>query len=355
MNTDLSKKTAQRLLDWYDLRQRDLPWRIDRDPYRIWISEIMLQQTQVQTVIPYYEAFLERFPTVEDLAAAPLEDVLARWSGLGYYRRARFLHAAAIEVVERGGFPTSSEGLRSLPGIGAYTAAAVASQAYGEVVPVLDGNVERLLSRRLAFDGDPKKSAGRQLLGTAAADLLVPERPGDSNQAMMELGAMVCRPRNPRCDACPISHGCRALDEGDVERYPRPRQRRKTEKYELAAAVATDGDRLILFRRPASSEVMPGLWEVATVPYTDDRPTLERTLGERYGSTWRLGTEHGVVRHSITHRSLTVHVFDAEISRDYSVHGSVVSEGPEAAWVEPERRHRYPASSLLEKILGQLG
>ena len=184
---------AAALLKWYDAERRSLPWRATRDPYRIWISEIMLQQTRVQTVIPYYESFMTRFPTVEDLAAAPLEEVLALWSGLGYYRRARLMHEAAKRLAATG-FPARSSALEKLPGIGPYTAAAVASMAFGEAVPVLDGNVERVLCRRLALDRDPRRSAGRRLLLAATARLLDSKRPGDSNQALMDLGATICRP-----------------------------------------------------------------------------------------------------------------------------------------------------------------
>src|SRR4051794_9600327 len=182
-----------------------------RDPYGIWLSEVMLQQTRVEVVLPYYARFLERFPTVRHLAATPLEDVLALWSGLGYYRRARQLHAAAQRVAAAGGdFPQTLEGLRALPGIGDYTAAAVASIAFGVAAPVLDGNVERVLSRWLAVSENPKESQARRRLLAAAESLLDPRRPGDSNQALMELGATLCTPRKPKCLFCPIAGGCRA-------------------------------------------------------------------------------------------------------------------------------------------------
>ena len=218
----MHSKSVGQLLQWYDSQRRDLPWRAAKDqsadPYAVWISEIMLQQTQVQTVIPYFEAFLAKYPDVESLAATSLDEVLASWSGLGYYRRARQMHRAAGEIVALGGFPTSAAGLRELPGIGEYTAAAIASIAFGEVVPVLDGNVERVLSRCLAQAEDPKRSRPRRRLRQAAAELLDPRRPGDGNQALMELGATVCRPTSPNCPVCPLAPDCRAHAEGDPER-----------------------------------------------------------------------------------------------------------------------------------------
>lgn len=190
--------TPARLLAWYDRIRRDLPWRRTRDPWAIWVSEVMLQQTRVETAIPYFERFLIRFPDPAALAAAPIEEVLAQWSGLGYYRRARQLHGAAREVVERGGLPRSSAELERLPGIGPYTAAAIASIAFGEPVPVLDGNVVRVAARLSAEPEDPSRAAARGRLLAVAATLLEISRPGDSNQALMELGATVCLPKSPR-------------------------------------------------------------------------------------------------------------------------------------------------------------
>ncbi|HEX5757593.1 MAG TPA: A/G-specific adenine glycosylase, partial [Thermoanaerobaculia bacterium] len=237
------------LLAWYDRVRRDLPWRRTRDPYRVWISEVMLQQTRVEVVLPYYDRFLAEFPTVEALAAAPEAEVLAAWSGLGYYRRARQLHAAARRVVERGGFPDTPGGWRELPGVGDYTAAAVGSIVYGLPLPVLDGNVERLMARYLALAADPKSAAARRQLRAAAAALVDPERPGDSNQALMEVGATVCTPRRPRCPDCPLLPGCRAAAEGRPERYPPRRARRAREGRRLVVAVVEWRGQVLLVRR----------------------------------------------------------------------------------------------------------
>src|SRR5580700_4164812 len=219
----------ERLLGWFDLHKRDLPWRKDRDPYRIWLSEIMLQQTRVGAVTNHYERFLQRFPSVEKLAAAREASVLAAWSGLGYYRRARMLHAAAKQIVKehRGKFPESAEALRALPGIGRYTAAAIASIAFDHPVAVVDGNVERVLQRMHG-----KNIAGEKLW-RAAGELLSQQRPGDFNQAMMELGATVCLPRQPQCLLCPVSDLC--ATRGELQQQIKPtRQTKRHINYTLA-------------------------------------------------------------------------------------------------------------------------
>ena len=337
--------SASRLLQWYDRVRRDLPWRRTRDPYAIWVSEIMLQQTRVETVIPYYMAFLDRFPTVEDLAKAPEEDVLARWSGLGYYRRARQLHAAAKKVVELGSFPKTSSGWLELPGIGPYTSAAIASIAFGEVIPVLDGNVERFLCRRLAWAEDPKRAAVRRQLLDVAAELLDPRRPGDSNQALMELGATICRPKQPTCESCPLAEDCRGRQEGDVERFPRPRRRRPTEKVILVVAVVQEGDRILFFRRPKEAELMPGMWELPNVRQQEERSETEQALGERYGGKWTLGKKVRRVRHQITFRALTLEVHTAEVKM-----GDFVAQGLEGRWISEAERKDYGMSSIVEKV-----
>lgn len=337
-------ESARTLLAWYDSIKRDLPWRKNRDPYRIWVSEIMLQQTQVKTVVPYYERFMERFPKVEDLAAAPIEEVLARWSGLGYYRRARQLHAAAQEVAQQGEFPTTADGLQALPGIGPYTAAAVASMAFDEVVPVLDGNVERVVCRRLALDDDAKRAPVRRRLLKAAATLLDPKRPGDSNQAMMELGALVCRPQQPSCDGCPIQVGCLGRDEGP-ERFPRPRKRRAVEAVHLGVVVVARQGRVLMFRRPSSEALLAGFWELPMVPMAAPK-SMVNALAETYGGTWDVEPLPSVVRHSITHRALHL-----TLHRGTFKAGGSVAEGPEAAWVDDTNKGDFALSSMVDKIL----
>lgn len=236
----------RRLLEWYDGNRRSLPWREHRDPYRIWIAEVMLQQTQVETVIPYYERFLNRFPSVESLAMAELEDVLSVWQGLGYYQRARWLHQAARELVltREGELPTTAKELCRLPGFGLYTSRAVASIAFGEAVGVVDGNVRRVLCRLFTLP-----SPRRAYLQELADRLVDPERPGDFNQALMELGSRVCTPRRPSCTACPIRRWCRAALIGRVEAYPAPRKTRRPREERYWIGIWTHGDRWLLGHR----------------------------------------------------------------------------------------------------------
>ena len=245
------------LLDWYDRAKRELPWRGTRDPYRVWLSEIMLQQTRAEAVAPRYEAFLARFPTVEALAAADEEAVLKAWEGMGYYLRARNLRRAAMEVARRGEFPQSAKELQTLPGVGAYTAAAVASIAFDEAAPALDGNQARVLARLLAFEETVDTP---QKLRRAAAALIDRERPGDYNQALMDLGSGICTPRAPKCETCPVAAFCAARAGGDAESYPRlppPIARRDVE---VTVVLAYLNGR-VLVRRRSSRGLLAGLWE----------------------------------------------------------------------------------------------
>ena len=245
------------LLAWYDREKRELPWRGTQDPYRVWLSEIMLQQTRAEAVAPRYEAFLTRFPTVAALAAADEEAVLKAWEGMGYYSRARNLRRAAMEVVRRGGFPRSAKEWQKLPGVGAYTAAAVASIAFHEAAPALDGNQARVLSRLLAFEGTVDTP---QRLRAQAEALIDRERPGDYNQALMDLGSGVCTPRAPKCGLCPVAAFCAARAGGDSESYPHlppPIARREVE---VTVVLAYLGGRVLVRRRP-SKGLLAGLWE----------------------------------------------------------------------------------------------
>ncbi len=344
--------SARDLLSWYDRCSRDLPWREDQDPYRVWISEIMLQQTRVETVIPYYRRFLERFPDVGALGKAPLDEVLSLWSGLGYYRRARQLHGAAKMVAQNGGdFPTTAAQLRELPGIGPYTAAAVASIAFGEVIPVIDGNVERVLARQLALGEDPRKISGRRKVIAGAAELLDNGRPGDSNQALMELGATVCTPRNPRCGECPLAGRCQALELDQVEMFPLPKTRKPAQRLRRRVALVLDGEKVLLFRRPQDSELLAGTWELPWVE-ADGKSARdsERELSLRYSGLWNLGPQVAEVRHSITFRSLRLEVHRAQISSQLTV-----ADGPEAGWFAAEEILDLPTSSQVQKVLGAAG
>jgi A/G-specific adenine glycosylase len=337
--------TVESLLSWYRQNGRKLPWRGSSDPYRVWVSEIMLQQTRVDTVLPRYDRFLERFPDIEALAAATEDEVVAEWSGLGYYRRARQLHRAAGILVERGeGFPDTMEGWRALPGIGDYTSAAISSIVYGVPEPVLDGNVARVISRLERFRDGMATAAGRRRLRERARDLIEPESPGDSNQALMEVGATICTPRAPDCPRCPLSNECRAHAAGEPEAYPEPRRRRRTEHTRRTAVVVFNGEKTLLFRRPVDEDVLNGFWEVPWVDHGAD--SLPEALNRRYGGSWRVGEPAGTVRHAITHRALEV-----EIRRGELLGTGDLRERPEAGWFDATARARLPLSSLVAKIL----
>jgi A/G-specific adenine glycosylase len=292
-----------RLLAWFDEHRRDLPWRGARDPFAVWISEVMLQQTQVTTVIPYYQRFLARFPDAKALADAPLSEVLALWSGLGYYSRARNLHRAA-QAIARDGMPRTSRALRELPGFGRYTAAAVASIAFGEPVAVVDGNVARVLARLLAIEA-PLASVAERLWSEAQA-LVDPARPGAFNEAMMELGATVCTPSKPRCLCCPIHGDCAAQRRGLQSRIPAPKARAQRQRLDLAcAAVLRDG--AILLGRRSEKGLFGGLWELPSAELFEDAPpaTALRSIGfvvlER--------DPIAKVRRTLTHRELHLAIY----------------------------------------------
>jgi A/G-specific adenine glycosylase len=334
---------AERLLAWYDAVRRDLPWRRSRDPYRILVAEVMLQQTQVATVVPRYERFLERFPSVAALAAASEEEVLAAWSGLGYYRRARLLQRAAREIALRPeGFPRTAAELADLSGIGAYTAAAVASIAFGEATPVVDGNVARVVARRLAIAAPVARAAVQRQLHAGAAELLVAGRAGDSNQALMELGAICCRPRAPRCGECPLAADCAALERGSPEAFPVKTEGRPRERHGLLSAwVAREDGSVLLFRRGAGEAWLAGMWELPTVPADG---TSEAHLGERYGGTFWLGERLGAYRHEVTFRALRVEVWRASWAG-----AREVAEGPEARWFGGEELAAAATSAMVAK------
>lgn len=311
-STERAPGFATRLLTWYDQRARDLPWRENRDPYRVWLSEIMLQQTRVAAVTTHYALFLKKFPTVQKLASAREASVLAAWSGLGYYRRARMLHAAAKLVVkEHGGtFPAASKELLALPGIGRYTAAAIASIAHGEKVAVVDGNVERVLSRL----------QGRRIDGAdawqAAQGLLHETRPGDFNQAMMELGATVCLPRQPRCLLCPVSGFCKTLGELPAHKKA-PSQRKR----EIHYGLARRNGHIFLVQRKSQESLMPGMWELPEVCENGATPLLS-------------------LRHSITITDYTVRVMEMP-----------TPDEARGKWVALARVGSLPLTGLARKIL----
>jgi A/G-specific adenine glycosylase len=363
----------RRLLDHYDRHRRALPWRGETDPYRIWVSEVILQQTRVETAIPYYRRWLKRFPTLEALAEADREEVMAAWSGLGYYRRARNLHDAARVVREkRGGeLPAERDELSALPGIGSYTAGAVASIAFGRREPAVDGNARRVLSR--LFDLERPSVARLERLARA----LVPtDRPGDFNQALMELGATVCRPRGPRCAACPLAGLCLARRRGTVERRPTPRRRGQVPVFRVGTAILSSRKgRVLLARRPESG-LLGGTWEFPGViaarrenPAEAARRAARSWLGRDAAPPGR--TAWTVVPHAFSHRRHLYHVFrfgpveegevdvPAAVGRAAGPGGDGVPAWTGAAWVtlDAAGRRSLPAAqrAILRSLLAEGG
>lgn len=328
----------------------------------------MLQQTRVETVIPYYRRFLARFPDVSSLAAAEEAEVLALWSGLGYYRRCRGLLAAAREIVARGGkIPSSARELEQLPGIGPYTAAAIASIAFSEPVPVLDGNVERVLCRYGARPQGAQKRSDREALLSMAAELLDRERPGDSNQALMELGATVCTPRAPQCPVCPLARGCRGRASGEPESYPGAEKRAAIERVRQLVAVVEVKNRLLLFRRDAAAGQLASLWEFPAVDLGGERSPRARhsvedregvweareaqaALAARFGGSWRLGEELARLRHSITTRNFAIEVRRATFAVTAEALGERVESRAEPGWWSRHELASLPLTGVARKI-----
>jgi A/G-specific adenine glycosylase len=301
------------LLTWARGRRLHLPWRGETDPYRIWVSEVMLQQTRASTVAPYYTRFLARFPTVQDLAAASLDDVLRLWEGLGYYARARGLHAAARIVVNRfaGSLPGDLGALRALPGVGDYTAGAIASLAFGLAAPALDGNGRRVLARLGAVWGDPSSPAVRRQLWDLASQLLPADAPGDFNVALMDLGAEVCTPRSPACTECPWSPHCLALAGGLVGQLPERTVKPPLPHYDMVAGLIARGDQVLIALRPAKG-LLGGLWALPGGRRLDGERLSEaliRTAHDGLAVTVTVGAPILVVQHAYTHFRITLHGF----------------------------------------------
>lgn len=340
------------LLAWYEGARRDLPWRRTRDPYAIWLSEIMLQQTRVETVIPYYERFMAAFPTVSCLADAQLDDVLSLWSGLGYYRRARMMHSASKQVTTEmnGVFPSSPEALLEIQGIGRYTAGAVASIAFGHPAPLVDGNVARVLARIFAIDDDVRGTVGLAKIWKLAAELVPRVGAGDWNQALMELGAMVCVPRDPRCLLCPVRPSCAANAQGRQHELPILKAKTRPIAWSGMALVGSKGVRVLLARR-RQDRLFGGLWEPPTVPSTGDpRAAFEALLGLRLPSLHEVGE----VKHVLSHRRMTLSVHHA-LLRGTPTLGDTSLDYDAIELVERSRIFERGISTLAKKILNQPG
>lgn len=344
------RRLRSRLLAWFSRHHRDLPWRHSRDPYRIWVSEVMLQQTQVVTVIPYFDRFLRAFPTLSDLAAAEVQDVLRLWEGLGYYRRARDLHQAARRLAAEhdGRIPDDPEALRGLPGLGRYTLGAVLSQAFDRRLPILEANSLRVLCRLFGITDDPRRGPAHRWLWKLAEVLLPMRRVGEFNQALMELGALVCTPAAPRCPDCPMAADCTARRLGLQAEVPLRATLPRTVEVQEAAVVVRRGDRVLLARRPESGR-WAGLWEFPHGPLRPGEAHEEgaaRLLGELTGLHASLGPELMTVRHGVTRYHITLVCFEARYRK--GVFRS--SFYPQGSWIEPARLQDYPVSAAQRRL-----
>ncbi len=345
----------EELLEWFDEHRRELPWRHVDNPYAVWVSEIMLQQTQVATVIDYFERWMARFPSVEALAQADEEAVLEEWSGLGYYRRARFLHRAAKDVVEQWGgeIPSTADELRELPGIGPYTAGAVASIAFGQVEPLVDGNVMRVISRLYAIEGEPRKKPAKAEIWGRAGELVDPERPGDFNQGLMELGSLVCSPTRPKCLICPVRHHCRAQEMGRAEAFPESGERAAPRPLRGRTAVVhrSDGEgRYFLVQRRPDEGLLGGLWEFSTVEKGGSRFPPVAALKEAVQQAVEgaeVGRSVATVEHVFSHRRLKLRVHDVEVDEGVDEDG-----WGEARWVKEEELASLATAALFDKVYG---
>lgn len=351
----VSPSFARRLLAWYDRHRRDLPWRpCDRTgrqpgPYHVLVSEAMLQQTQVATVIPYYNRFVTRFPTIADLAGADEQEVLREWQGLGYYSRARNLHAAARAVAHDlgGELPRTVEGLVALPGVGRYTAGAVASIAFGARAPIVDGNVARVLCRLDNLDADPRRRDAQQVLWRRAEELLPRRRIGDFNSALMELGATVCTPRGPRCLLCPVREHCEAFAAGMQERIPPPRKSKPTPLLRRATFCIRRGETWLIEQRPATGR-WAGMWQFVTVEAGDGNGNVDVPIARlplRVSKPRKLG----VVSHGLTHRRYEFDVYACDAAR-----GKLAGVGADRRWCMLGGLAAYPLPRPHVKIAEML-
>ncbi len=349
------RSLQRRLLGWFAKHARDLPWRRSRDVYHVWISEIMLQQTQVKTVEPYFHWFVAAFPSIADLAAASEDAVLRRWEGLGYYRRARHLHAAAKQIVDdhHGQFPRDIKAVRDLPGIGRYTAGAILSIAFDDRHPILEANTVRLIARLIGYRGDPKSSAGQRVLWDAAERLLPRKKAGTFNQALMELGSLVCTPKSPQCMACPVANSCVAAQKGLQDRIPPPKAKPQTEALREASVVVRRRGR-VLVRRCGADERWAGLWdfprfEIGAENGSRLRREIATNVERLTGVAIRPGPQIATIKHGVTRFRITLECFEA----DY-VDGAAHGRRKQLKWLRPKELGGYPLSTTGRQIANLL-
>jgi A/G-specific adenine glycosylase len=344
------REIAQPLLTWYDRHARSLPWRDNPNPYRVWVSEIMLQQTRVETVVPYFERWMQRFPDLTALAAATEQEVLQTWEGLGYYSRARNLHRAAQRIVEQHGgeIPPEREALEKLPGIGRYTAGAISSIAFGHDEPALDANIRRVLARVFNVDIPARSPAGEKLLWALAERTIPPGQAGDYNQALMDLGSSICTPRAPACLICPLTDLCDARALGVQEARPILEAKQAVPHYTVTAAVIQHKTQVLIAKRP-SEGLLGGLWEFPGGKLENEETLpegLQREIREELGVEIRVGEPFGVYRHGYTHFKVTLHAFccSVAVGEPRALHAS------EIRWVEPSFLQNFPMGKIDRQI-----
>jgi A/G-specific adenine glycosylase len=340
------------LISWFKQEQRDLPWRKDRDPYKIWVSEIMLQQTRVDTVIPYFNRFIEWFPTIQDLAAAEEDKVLKAWEGLGYYSRVRNLQSAVREVSENynGEVPNTPEEIAGLKGVGPYTAGAILSIAYGIPEPAVDGNVMRVLSRVLSIWDDIAKSSSRKIFEKAVRDLISHEDPSAFNQALMELGALICTPTSPSCLLCPVREHCQAFDEGVQNELPIKTKKTKTREVQLAAAILLDSDRKVLIHKRPSTGLLANLWEFPTVEIHHSLQYDREQLAEQFDQSNNLNVKLeriiGQLEHVFSHLVWNIQIYTGTLNAD-------IQESADWKLVSLEEMEQFAFPVSYQKMLKQ--
>jgi len=351
------------LLDWYDRHRRDLPWRGVDDPYKTWVAEMMLQQTRVSTVVDYYERWMERFPDVESVADAEVDDVLELWEGLGYYRRARFLHRSARKIVgEYGGeLPSEADELEELVGVGPYTAGAIASIAFDRPTPVVDGNVSRVLARLHAIEGDPTDRANEKVFWELAGEMVDSGRPGDFNQAMMELGATVCTSQGPSCLLCPVREHCRAFAEGDPEAYPDTASRARQKPVDVVTCpVVADrsgsGAVTYVVKRDADG-LLGGLWEFPTARLDEeDEPgaAVDELLADEpalHEAVAADGEDVGELTHLFSHLRMSIRIRTRYLdSAEPDVEDRDGLEDRGAGWLSVDALDEIPMSTAMRRV-----
>ncbi|MHC4820396.1 MAG: A/G-specific adenine glycosylase [Planctomycetota bacterium] len=351
VDQEKAKRLRSRLARWFSRNARELPWRREpRDPWAVLVSEVMLQQTRVDVVAPRFEEFLCRWPTPADMAASTEEDVVAAWSGLGYYNRARRLHAAAVAVVEEHGgvFPRDAAALMALPGVGEYTAGALGSLSLDLPLPLVDGNVARVFARLFEIRGDVRRGPAARRVRDLAHDLVPQRDAGSWNEALMELGAIVCVPRSPRCGDCPLADDCRSLASGSQGDLPeRPRRAKPRDVHLAAAYIEDEQGRVLLVRRPETG-VLAGTWELPQVELGGEESrsrALGQALTESLGGAWAVADSCGAARHSILDMRIRCDVHRA------TVEGVVLTDGERRRWTDVAVRRDLATSSLVEKCL----